>query len=139
MSPATAPQPANPGNFQGSIVDEKATDTILPLSLDDAIQRGLRHNLGVVLSSANARTAAGERLQQLQGLLPTVNGTAREAVQQTDLQAQGLRIPGFPAIIGPYGYTDIRGSLELVADQRFIPAELPRGEALFSVGQAFPR
>ncbi len=35
----------------------------------------------------------------------------KEAVQETDLQAQGLRIPGFPAIIGPYGYTDIRGSL----------------------------
>jgi len=32
-------------------------------------------------------------------------------VQETDLQAEGLRIPGFPAIIGPYGYSDIRGSL----------------------------
>jgi outer membrane protein TolC len=32
-------------------------------------------------------------------------------VMQTDLQAQGLRIPGFPAIIGPFGYTDIRGTL----------------------------
>jgi outer membrane protein TolC len=40
-----------------------------------------------------------------------VSGSVKEAVMETDLQAQGLRIPGFPAIIGPYGYTDIRGSL----------------------------
>ncbi|HEY0759697.1 MAG TPA: TolC family protein, partial [Acidisarcina sp.] len=103
--------PPAASTFQGSSVDEKATDAVLPLSLDDAIQRGLRHNLGVILSSAGTRTAAGQRLQELQGLLPAVNGSAREAVQQTDLQAQGLRIPGFPAIIGPYGYTDVRGSL----------------------------
>src|SRR3984885_12004968 len=25
---------------------------------------------------------------------------------------QGLKIPGFPAVIGPYGYTDIRGSVQ---------------------------
>ena len=28
-----------------------------------------------------------------------------------DLPAQGLRIPGFPKIIGPFGYTDLRASL----------------------------
>ena len=30
---------------------------------------------------------------------------------QTDLPAEGLRIPGFPTIIGPFGYTDLRASL----------------------------
>ncbi|HEY0795836.1 MAG TPA: TolC family protein, partial [Acidisarcina sp.] len=112
------PAPAGPASsavpssaFQGSVVNEKATGEMLPLTLDDAIQRGLRHNLGVILSSVNTRTAAGQRLQELQGLLPSVNASAKEAVQQVDLQAQGLRIPGFPAIIGPFGYTDIRGSL----------------------------
>jgi outer membrane protein TolC len=30
---------------------------------------------------------------------------------QVDLAAQGLRIPGFPTIIGPFGYTDLRASL----------------------------
>ena len=32
-------------------------------------------------------------------------------VQQVDLAAEGLRIPGFPTIIGPFGYTDLRASL----------------------------
>jgi outer membrane protein TolC len=28
-----------------------------------------------------------------------------------DLAAEGLKIPGFPTIIGPFGYTDIRANL----------------------------
>jgi outer membrane protein TolC len=40
-----------------------------------------------------------------------VDGSFKEALQETDLQAEGLRIPGIPAIIGPYGYTDVRGTL----------------------------
>lgn len=31
---------------------------------------------------------------------------------QVDLAAQGLRIPGFPTIVGPFGFTDIRASLD---------------------------
>jgi outer membrane protein TolC len=83
----------------------------MPLSLNDAIQRGLKFNLGLILTSQNTLSARGARLEQLQALLPAVSGSVKEAVMETDLQAQGLRIPGFPAIIGPYGYTDIRGSL----------------------------
>ena len=30
---------------------------------------------------------------------------------QVDLPAEGLRIPGFPKIIGPFGFTDLRASL----------------------------
>ena len=41
-----------------------------------------------------------------------MNASAKESVQQTNLQAEGLKIPGFPAVIGPYGYTDIRGSVQ---------------------------
>ena len=32
-----------------------------------------------------------------------MNATAKEAVQQTNLRAEGLNIPGFPAVIGPMG------------------------------------
>jgi len=71
---------------------------------------GLKYNLGLVLADESVHAAAAQRLQALQPLLPTVNAAAREAVQQTNLQAEGLRIPGFPAIIGPFGYTDIRAS-----------------------------
>jgi outer membrane protein TolC len=110
--PILIPQPAvDSSTYQGSLSKGNVTPGILPLSLDDAIQRGLKLNLGLILTTQNTQSARGARLEQLQGLLPTISGTIKEAVQETDLQAQGLRIPGFPAIIGPYGYTDIRGSL----------------------------
>jgi outer membrane protein TolC len=114
-SPGTPFQPAqqatSSSSYQGSVVDEKATADVLQLTLDDAIQRGLKHNLGLILTGQNQQSAGGQRLQELQGLLPTVDGSFKAAVAETNLQAEGLRIPGFPAIIGPYGYQDVRGTL----------------------------
>jgi outer membrane protein TolC len=98
--------------YKGSAATGKVTPGTLPLSLDDAIQRGLRHNLGLLLTTQTATTARGNQLDQLQSLLPTVKGKLTEAVQESDLQAEGLRVPGFPSIIGPYGYTDLRGTFE---------------------------
>jgi outer membrane protein TolC len=110
--PILIPQPAvDSTTYQGSVSDGKVTPGVLPLTLDDAIQRGLKFNLGLILTTQNTQSARGSRLEQLQSLLPEASGSIKEAVQETDLQAEGLRIPGFPAIIGPYGYTDIRGSL----------------------------
>jgi outer membrane protein TolC len=81
------------------------------LSLDDAIQRGLRSNLGIILSGTQTSAARGQRLSQLQSLLPDVEFNGKEAVEQVDLAALGLRGPNFPTIIGPFGYTDLRGTL----------------------------
>jgi outer membrane protein TolC len=47
----------------------------------------------------------------LQALLPAVEFNAQEALMETDLPAEGLRIPDFPKIIGPYGFTDLRAKL----------------------------
>ena len=111
-SPVLIPQPQiDTSTYQGSVSEEKPTPGVLPLSLDEAIQRGLRFNLGMILTGQNIQSARGARLEQLQALLPKADAKVTEAVEETDLQAEGLRIPGFPAIIGPYGYTDIRGSL----------------------------
>lgn len=98
--------------YKGSASTGKVTPGVLPLSLDEAIQRGLQHNLGLLLTTQTATTARGNQLDQLQSLLPTVKGKLTEAVQESDLQAEGLRVPGFPSIIGPYGYTDLRGTFE---------------------------
>ncbi|MFZ0631547.1 MAG: TolC family protein [Acidobacteriaceae bacterium] len=111
-APVTLPQPQiDSSTYQGSVSHEAVQPGVLPLSLADAIQRGLRNNLGFLLTSQNVLSARGARLEELQSLLPTATGSIKEAVQETDLQAEGLRIPGFPSIIGPYGYTDIRGTL----------------------------
>ncbi|HTH43046.1 MAG TPA: TolC family protein [Terracidiphilus sp.] len=99
------------GSFQGSVPTGEVTSQPMDLSLDDAIQRGLKTNLGVILSGTQTTAARGQRLTELQSLLPSVDFKASETVTQVDLPAQGLRIPGFPKIIGPFGYTDLRASL----------------------------
>lgn len=104
----TAPTAAS---FQGSVPTGEATAQPIALSLDDAIQRGLKTNLGIILSGTQTASARGARLNELQSLLPAVDFKAQEALTQVDLPAQGLRIPGFPKIIGPFGFTDLRASL----------------------------
>ncbi|MGD0913241.1 MAG: TolC family protein [Terracidiphilus sp.] len=109
----TAPQAAAPSasSFQGSVVKGNASAEAIGLSLDDAIQRGLTANLGIILSQNQTSAARGQRLSQLQSLLPSVDFAAKETVSQVDLPAEGLRLPDFPTIIGPFGYTDVRASL----------------------------
>jgi outer membrane protein TolC len=98
-------------SYKGSIVAGKATDTVLDLSLDDAIQRGLRQNLGLILQTSAVKNANGQRLEELQALLPTVNATASIEVQQVNLAAFGINIPGFNPIIGPFQVVDFRAYL----------------------------
>jgi outer membrane protein TolC len=140
-------------SFQGSVATGEVSAQPIELSLDDAMQRGLRNNLGAILSGTQTAAARGQRLSQLQALLPTVDFTAEEAVMQTDLAAQGLRIPGFPTIIGPYGYTDLRVSLSwslldvkslqeyLAARHNFAAAQLSADDArdlvVLTVGNAY--
>jgi outer membrane protein TolC len=102
-------QSASP--FEGSVSHDEVSTQSVALTLDDAIQRGLKANLGVILSSAQTAAARGERLSELQALLPGVDATGKETVMQVDLAAEGLRIPGFPSTLGPFGFTDLRASL----------------------------
>jgi outer membrane protein TolC len=104
-----AAQSASP--FQGSVTTGELSAQPVNLTLDEAIQRGLKANLGVILSGAQTAAARGERLSQLQSLLPSVDASAKETVLQLDLPAEGLRMPGFPKIIGPFGFTDLRATL----------------------------
>jgi outer membrane protein TolC len=98
-------------SFHGSIVTGKATGDVMDLSLDDAIQRGLRQNLGLILQTSAQKNANGQRLEELQSLLPTVNANASIEVQQLNLAAFGLRFPGLKPIVGPFQVVDFRAYL----------------------------
>ena len=75
------PGPSSPGqsipgtggvsNFANS-VPAKLVPGVLPLSLREAIDRGLKQNLGLLLSNADVHLARGERWEQLSALLPHV-------------------------------------------------------------------
>jgi outer membrane protein TolC len=105
---APAPAPLNSSSYQGSVTTGEVSAQPLDLTLEAAIQRGLQYNLGAILSTTQASGVGGQRLAQLQSLLPTVDASWKWAVQQVDLAALGLRVPGFPTIVGPFGYTDLR-------------------------------
>jgi outer membrane protein TolC len=91
--------------FSGSIPEGKATPEVLPLSFKDAIDRGLRNNLGILLQSDNTLATRGQKWMELSSLLPHLNATASQAVAQIDLAALGFRfnIPGVPKVVGPLG------------------------------------
>lgn len=110
--PPTVPQAPAQSTYQGSVANQPVTPGVLQLTIKDAVLTGLKNNLGIILSGENVNQAGGQRLQQLQKLLPTVNGTFKESLQQVNLKAEGINIPGFPSIIGPFGYTDVRGTVD---------------------------
>ena len=63
--------------FQGSVPTGVASPTPVALTLRDAIGRGLRTNLGVLLSGQASESARGERLRSLSALLPQVTGEGK--------------------------------------------------------------
>lgn len=94
--------------FGGSVPTGAVSPTPLSLSLRDAIQRGLRYNLGILTSRDIADTVKAERRRTLSTLLPSLSAGATQTSQQIDLVAFGLSGPGFPAVVGPFGYQNVR-------------------------------
>ena len=95
-------------SFNGSVPTGEATAAPLDLTLRDAIQRGLRYNLGVLTSRDLADVAKAERRRSLSTLLPSFSAAAIQTSAQNDLAAFGFNIPGFPAVVGPFGTQNIR-------------------------------
>ena len=93
------------GPFSGSVPEGKATAEVLPLSFKDAVDRGLRNNLGILLQSDSVLIARGERWNELSALLPHLNAAVTESAEQIDLAALGFRFkaPGMANVVGPIG------------------------------------
>ena len=110
-SPSTASQTQGGSPFSGSVASE-AVPGVLSLSLRDAIDRGLRQNLGALLSSEDIRSARGQRWEQLSALLPHVVAAPYVDVSKANLSEVGFsfKAPGltFPTSVGPFSYFDAR-------------------------------
>ena len=98
--------------FQGSVPKGTASPTPLALTLHDAIDRGLKANLGLLVSDSTNESVRGQKLQALSALLPQLHGQASETIEQLNLKTIGFNftIPGahIPTIVGPFHYTDVR-------------------------------
>jgi len=124
-SPTTTPSVSLPGPenpFQGSEPEGKATAEVLQIDFKDAIDRGLRNNLGLLLASDQSETAHGERWKELAELLPNVSGRIVENVETESLAALGfnklvpLFVPpgstsAFPRVLPAFNFFDARVNL----------------------------
>src|ERR1700734_1125990 len=98
--------------YLGGVPAGKLSATPEALSLEDAVARGLRQNLGGVLATDAVTDARGQRWQALSELLPNVITDTGFGVHQINVKAAfGLTIRGEPPIIGPFGYFDSRAYL----------------------------
>ena len=111
--PLPAPDSQSQSPYLGGVSTGTASSTELSLSLDDAVARGLRQNLGGLLSSDAALGARGEQWRALSTLLPNLNTSTSMGVKQNDLKAViGITVPGHPDVIGPFGVFDTRAYLD---------------------------
>ncbi len=109
---ATAALMAGQQPLTGSVPSGKASAEVLHLSLTEAIDRGLKHNLGLLLGEQGVKMRQGARWIALSALLPNLTAGVSQSVQQINLAALGFTgFPGIPAIIGPFGVFDVRAYL----------------------------
>ena len=104
-TPSTVPAglPQQPGltqfssqQFQGSVPSGQASATPIPLSLQDAIDRGLKTNLGLLVRDTGTAIAQAERRRALSYLLPNIQGSVSGTEEQIDLASFGFHFPGIP-------------------------------------------
>ena len=132
QAPASIPGQPIPGTtgvapFSGSVPVDKPTPGVLQISLQDAINRGLRQNLGALLSSSDIQSARGQRWQYLSALLPHVTADPFIDVSRINLSEFGFTNPGAIGLqsgIGPFSYFDSRVAVsQSVFDWKSITAE----------------
>ncbi|MBV9034994.1 MAG: TolC family protein [Acidobacteriaceae bacterium] len=110
----------NDQSYRGSVPQGQASPTAIPLSLSDAVNRGLKANLGLLTSEQASREVRAQRLRALSGLLPRVTGQISATEQQINLQALGFAVSfppslgiSVPKIVGPFGYQTAQASAQV--------------------------
>jgi len=104
--------PGGQSPFLGGVPNAPATTVPLALTLQDAIGRGLRQNLGLFLGEQGTRSAQAARLTARSGLLPNVSADVSYFGEQINLQSFGFpSFPGIAPIVGPFHVFDARLSV----------------------------
>jgi len=94
--------------FHGSVATGAASAAPLKLTLQDAIDRALKANLGLLVRGSETSAARAERLRTLSALLPNVSASFAETETQISLAVYGFHFAGVPSIVGPFSFTDAR-------------------------------
>jgi outer membrane protein TolC len=101
--------------FLGGVPAGAKTDAVITITILDAMNRALAHNLGVVMANEDIAHANGTRWRELSALLPNVSGSISESRQQINLQAFGFGagplgsvFGDLPPVVGPFNVFDAR-------------------------------
>ena len=100
------------GAFNGSV--RRGTPLAGPLSLQEAVRRGVEYNLGVMNLGQVVDQSRGQRAVARSALMPNVTSDLTFSRQQVNLNAVGLGtaspIPGFqlPSVVPPFNLIDVR-------------------------------
>src|SRR5271170_8070093 len=121
-----APVP-NAIKLPGGVEVERATPGALPLSLDDAIARGEKHNLQMLLTIQNERMVRGQVLTVENSLLPSLTVKGALEAQQIDLAALGFK----PGSIAEFGFPP--GTVQPVVKVNTAEAQISMNQQLFNV------
>lgn len=112
ISPASLAAALGSSPLVGGVPTGSVGSGLIRLSLHDALERGLAHNLAAVLGEQRVKSADASRWAAWSGLLPTVSASLMQAKEQINLEAYGFPVaPGESPIIGPFTVSDHRLSV----------------------------
>jgi outer membrane protein TolC len=130
---ARAQNPTSAENpFWGSVTAQPVTGEPIKLSLDDAVQRGLKNNLGLKEVENGEKIYHAEYNQALQLFLPTITLTGDTGFYMHDLAALGFN----PRVIGEFSSAFPGGTapagLSLITRDTLTEGQIHYNEILFS-------
>jgi outer membrane protein TolC len=99
------------GSLSDSVVSGAVSPDPIPLTIIDAIHRGLKANMAVITGSYDSKNAEATRLRDQSEMIPRINGYVTGVQQQVNLAAFGFTgISGISPVIGPFGLVDARAT-----------------------------
>ena len=129
---ALAQNPSSANNpFYGSVTVTRVTDDVLKLSLDDAVARGLKNNLGLREAEAGELELKGLKNQALQEFLPNVTLSGGTGVYEHNLAAQGFG-PGTLAKFGSQFPNGLPPGLSFITKDDLTQVQFNLTQTLFS-------
>lgn len=111
----------------GDLTVERATSGPVPLTLDEAVNRGLSHNLQIQLASQTEQSIQGQILGVFFNLLPNLRATAYTRTQQINLAAMGFK----PASLAKFGLPP--ALIHTIVKVDTTAAQLSADQVLFSL------
>ncbi len=127
LNPSSATNP-----FWGSVNAQPVSAEPLKLSLDDAIQRGLKNNLGLKEAENGQKALEGEKNEALQEFLPTIELEGDSGYYMHDLAALGFSSKVVDKFKSAFPAGQSPTNLSLIARDYLTNGQIRYSQILFS-------